>query len=231
VSGRPGTAPRTRLNGRLLQARREELGLSRSELADATGMTPSTIRGLEGEGTESLIPLQMLDRLGVALAVESQALLTSAGQTGKRAEAETADDAATVGALLADERRLVRRADICSVLGWPAARLDRAVEALECQLTGTGMVVHHLRSELSIRREAETVSSDQLADLAARQRRTRGLQVGDARFLYKLICDGRTEGSLQTLERVAVARLTAAGLVARSPELTASARIQRALLR
>jgi transcriptional regulator with XRE-family HTH domain len=198
------------LNRRLIAARRAMLGLSRYELAQASGLTTGTLEHIENRGTHDNLQLDSAVKLAAALGIPIADLL----QPARTGPAAIRGDAA-VEALLAEQRRPIPAEDLAATLGWTLARTLAALRTLDRRLAGTGQALQRLPVHRYALVPAMTaVSQSQRRDAARRQLRT--LDVDTARVLHRIVCGPRQDRRWNAYtddDRRPVAQLVNLGLV------------------
>lgn len=127
------------LNRRLIATRRAALGLSRHDLAQASGLATGAIEHIETNGTHDDLQLTVAVQLAGALGVAIPDLLQP---TAPNPPAACRDIA--VEALLAEQSEPLSAEEIARTLEWTLARTLAALRALERRLDGTGQSLQHL---------------------------------------------------------------------------------------
>jgi transcriptional regulator with XRE-family HTH domain len=127
------------LNRRLIATRRATLGLSRHDLAQATGLATGTIEHIETNGSHGDLQLSSAVQLAGALGVALADLLQPPGP----ARSATSGDVA-VEALLAEQRQPLTAEELADALDWTLARTLAALRALQRRLVGTGQALQHI---------------------------------------------------------------------------------------
>ena len=198
------------LNRRLIAARRAALGLSRYELAQASGLPTGTLEHIENRGIHDNLQLDAAVKLATALGIPIADLL----QRERPGPAAIRGDV-TVEALLAEQRRPIPAEDLAATLGWTPARTLAALRALDRRLDGTGQALQRLPVHRYALVPAMTaISQRQRRDGARRQLRT--LDVDTARVLHRLVCGPRQDHRWSAYtddDRRHVAQLVNLGLV------------------
>ena len=198
------------LNGRLIADRRAVLGLSRHELAQASGMAAGTLAHIENHGIHDNLQLDSAVKIAAALGIDIADLLERA----RPGTAAIRGDVA-VEALLAQERRAIPAEDLAATLGWTLARTLAALRALDRRLSGTGQALQRLPvHRYGLVPAMTAVSRRQRRDTARRQLRT--LDVDTARVLHRIVCGQRQDRRWNAYtddDRRHVAHLVNVGLV------------------
>ena len=127
------------LNRRLIADRRAALGLSRYELAHASGLTTGTLEHIENHGIHDNLQLDSAVKLAAALGTDIADVLLREhpGPAAKRGDV-------AVEALLAEQRRPIPAEDLAATLGWTLARTLAALRTLDRRLSGTGQALQRL---------------------------------------------------------------------------------------
>lgn len=198
------------LNRRLIADRRAALGLSRYELAQASGLTTGTLEHIEHRGTHDNLQLDSAVKLAAALGVPVADLL----QRERPGPAAIRGDVA-VEALLAEQRRPIPAEDLAATLGWTLARTLAALRALDHRLSGTGQALQRLPPHRYALVPAATGLTPVQRRDAGRQE-LRRLDVATAKVLHRVVCGPRQARSWNAYteeERPHLARLISLELV------------------
>lgn len=193
----------------LIRRRRRELGLSLREVARHVSVSAAVIERLEDGTNHNDLPLALVAALADTLAIPRQDIWAQPHP----ADTDTADDAATVGALLAETGVLTPREALADALAWPLDRLDTALKELDQRLRPLGWMLHHLNGDVDIRRHPGAASPEQIQTLLRHHQARRSLKLSEARLLYRIL-DGLNEQHISSNnDRVALGRLQNAGLL------------------
>ena len=201
-----------RLDTALIRRRRAKLGLSARAVASELGITGAGYTAIEsGLGNQS-IDLGTLVRLSSALGLSVGELLG----TPPTPTEEEADDAAALGALLLTLGERTPVGSLLEALEWTLERLHAAERGLSGGLARVGMRIHRSNSSLAIV-PGVTAVADEARVRAVRQGMARNhVSLQEARMLRHIVA-GDTPTQPSNPERVALAVLINAGLVAFEP--------------
>jgi transcriptional regulator with XRE-family HTH domain len=198
------------LNRRLIATRRAALGLSRHDLAQATGLAASAIEHIETNGTHDNLHLTAAIQLAGALGIGIADLLQPTVQQPTVGRGDIA-----VEALLAEQRRPLSAEDIARILDWTLRRTLAALRALEHRLDGTGQALQHLPfHRCALVPAATALTTTQRRDAGRRQ--LQRLDVATARVLHRVVCGPRQYrrwNAYSDDERPHLAQLISLGLV------------------
>jgi transcriptional regulator with XRE-family HTH domain len=198
------------LDRRLIASRRAALGLSRHDLAQATGLATGAIEHIETRGRHDDLQLSAAIQLAAALAIPIADLLQPAQPDHAAIRGHTA-----VEALLAERRQPTAAEDLAATLGWTLARTLAALRALDRRLSGTGQALQRLPvHRYALVPAMNAVSQSQRRDAARRQ--LRRLDVATARVLHRIVCGARQDrrwNAYTNVDRRHLAQLVNLGLV------------------
>lgn len=172
------------LNRRLIASRRAALGLSRYDLAQASGLATGAIEHIETNGTHDDLQLTAAVQLAEALGVAIADLLQPSTPT----PAGAARGDVAVEALLAEQRRPLSAEDIARILEWTLRRTLAALRTLERRLHGTGQAPMH---RYALVPAATALTATERRDAGRHQ--LRRLDVATARVLYRIVCGPRQD--------------------------------------
>lgn len=127
-----------RVNADLMRRRRRELGMSERDLAAAAGVSKMYVRHLESGGGDAQVTMEVLRRMGRALAVSSGDLLEHP------AIERSVNDVSTVGAMLTELVEPTPPAVLSSVLGWGLERTEAALTGLEATAPSVGLALQRI---------------------------------------------------------------------------------------
>ena len=130
------------MNGRLIEGRRLELGLSRGDVSKSSGLSWAMLTALEHAGEP---PFLNPPRAG---SLKSSAIDLNTIAGGALASPAASDDV-RLEALLAGTREAHSEAELAFAMQWPLQRVIDAIERLDQRLTPTGQAVQ--RRETGIR--------------------------------------------------------------------------------
>lgn len=197
------------LDAALIRRRRRELGLSLRGVARHLNVSAAVIERIEEGINHNDLPLALAAALADTLAIPRQHIWAQPHP----ADTDTADDAATVGALLAETGVLTPREALADALTWPLHRVDAALEQLDQHLRPLGWTLHHLKGDVDIRRHPGAANPEQIQTLLRHHHARRSLTRSEARLLYRIL-GGLTEQRISSNnDRVALGRLQNAGLL------------------
>ncbi len=186
------------VNVELITRRRVALGLSRHDLARASGLSWQALLKLEESGwTDGTHTLNTLRAIAQALGLDPADLLKR-----KRHQATQEPDAKTVGAALAFNPDGLQDDVLARALDWPADRVQDAIAALAQQLPAVGQTVRHVHGHTQLVPANLTLDTRRLDALA---RATRPLGHDHARVLLKTLRGTRRENrweNFTTADRV-----------------------------
>jgi transcriptional regulator with XRE-family HTH domain len=175
------------LNRRLIATRRATPGLSRHDLAQATGLATGTIEHIETNGSHDDLQLSSAVQLAGALGVALADLLQPPGPAPSAASGDVA-----VEALLAEQRQPLTAEELADALDWTLARTLAALRALQRRLAGTGQALQHIPTHrYALVRDATALTAAQRRDAGRRQ--LRRLDVATARVLHRIVCGPRQD--------------------------------------
>jgi transcriptional regulator with XRE-family HTH domain len=198
------------LNRRLIATRRAALGLSRYDLAQASGLATGAIEHIETNGTHDNLQLTAAIQLAGALGIAIADLLQP---TARKPTVGRGDIA--VEALLAEQRRPLSAEDIARILDWTLRRTLAALRALERRLDGTGQALQHLPiHQYALVPAATALTTAQRRDAGRRQ--LDRLDVATAQVLHRVVRGPRQDrrwNAYSDDERPHVAKLISLGLV------------------
>lgn len=157
----------------LIRQRRQELKLTRRDLADQTGLSWAAIEDLEERGYQPDLTLTSLARLAAALAVTPVQLLASS-EPG-----DATPDAAQLGALLYRHADGLQTHALQTAMGWSAERLEHATANLEARLADCGLGL--ARGTQFLRLTSAAVDSTEI------ERRLAPLDIEHARVLLDVV--------------------------------------------
>lgn len=128
--------PAKLLDGSQVQARRVALGLTVPALASQLGLSVDVVRAIEGGATGRVVslPLDVLLRLSQTLQLAVAELFT----TDEHDRVAPGDDDRAVEAALLAYGNTVTTDMLAEALNWSYGRLERALQALDRRLQGTG---------------------------------------------------------------------------------------------
>jgi transcriptional regulator with XRE-family HTH domain len=150
------------LNVALISRRRIDLGLSRHDLARASGLSWRALLELEASSwTDGSHTLTTLRALAGALGLEPADLLE---QSNGAVPADP--DAKIVGAVLAQHPPGLHDAVLARTLGWPAPRVRDALHALAEQLPSIGQTLRQLHGHNQLTPAHTSLDTEQLEELA-----------------------------------------------------------------
>ena len=154
------------LNRRLIADRRAALGLSRYELAQASGLATGTLEHIENHGTHDNLQLDSAVKLAAALGIDIADLLLREHPGPAAIRGDVA-----VEALLAEQRRPIPAEDLAATLGWTLrAHARRAARARPPPLRDrTSAPTPSRRTDTRSSPHATAVSDSQRRDAARRQ--------------------------------------------------------------
>lgn len=192
---------------------RLQAGLSTRCLGRLTGVSATTIRGIEDGSNHEQLPLLLVARLADALDVTPQELFA-------RPPIEPAlagGDDRVVEAALQCRSGVTSAYDLATCLGWTLDKVVRALDVLDRRLDGTGTRLHRNSwQQRAIRPSTELLSDDQQRALHRLGPSHRGLTQSSARLLLAAArgeLDDRWLKTASNSERVALQSLLKQRLV------------------
>lgn len=198
----------TLLDHDLARRRRQDLALTERELARLLGVGGAVVRGLEQGRNHETLPLGLLARWAELLGVQLALLLT---EPDGEVQPTEPDDAAAIGMLLAEADRLIALDALADALDWSLERVRTAVADLAGRTAGVGLVVHRLNNDVALRPAA--TRGDEVKELLRVHQARRGLQLTEAKVLYRVMRGTLELNHLGNADRVALGRLQRAGIV------------------
>jgi transcriptional regulator with XRE-family HTH domain len=126
------------VNGLLITERRVAAGLTIRLLAERLGVDARSLEDLERAWGDR-VSVHLLERVCTALDLDPAEVLAPPS-----AAPPAATDDRKVEAALAEHGGVLTRDDLAAALGWPLARLERALLALAHQLRPTGLRLHRV---------------------------------------------------------------------------------------
>lgn len=200
----------------LLVARRRSMGLSREDVARASGLALTALERLERGDTGDAVTLGQLARVADCLGLDVRTLLPPNCQQGggvSGGEAPMARDVAHLACMLLVANASVSRDTAARGLGWDLIHLEKVLTALESesprlgvQLTRRGMTVRLVRTGDWERVAALSTQMRQHAIARATKART-------ARLVHAIIVD---DPDVATAPVQVITEARAGGMVASS---------------
>lgn len=213
------------LDTELLTRRRQTLRISVRGLADTLGVAMTVIVRLEEGTNHHDLPLHLVVRLAEALAIDVSHLIVRPNPDQPADEWDKPpepDDAATVGAVLAEADVLTPIDTIASALDWTLDRTEAALEELAGRAPAVGLQVHRLRGTVRLVADDAPCDPEHVEQLIRIHDARTGMHISQAQTLKKVI-DGADHRQLSSnADTVNVGRLRNAGYLTRdeTPELT-----------
>lgn len=168
------------LNGTLINRQRLVLGLTRHELAKASGVSWQTLEKLErSSGAEATVLLSTLRRVAHALGLKPTDLLADDDRAGG-----TPLDATVVGTVLATHAQGLTDDVLARALGWSTERVRDAIATLNEQLQTVGQTVRRVDGRSQLAPAKSTLHARQAQALA---RRSDPLDTDHARTLLRVL--------------------------------------------
>lgn len=168
------------LDGALITRQRIALGLTRHELARASGVSWQTLEMLERHGSvDGAVLLGTIRRVAYALGLKTSELLADDEPT-----AGAPPDATIVGTVLATHTRGLADDVIARALGWETERVRDAIATLTEQLQPVGQTLRRVDGRNQLAPTANQLDRHQAQELA---RRSHPLDPDHARVLLRVL--------------------------------------------
>lgn len=168
------------LNGTLINRQRLVLGLTRHELAKASGVSWQALEKLErSNSADATVLLSTLRRVAHALGLKPTDLLTDDTPAGS-----APPDATVIGTVLATHTQGFTDDVLARALGWPTERVRDAITTLTEQLQPVGQTVRRVDGHSQLAPAKSTLHARQAQALA---RRSNPLDADHARTLLRVL--------------------------------------------
>lgn len=196
-----------------LRNARIDAGITDSTLSGALGVAVNVIRSLEHGSDQCYLNLRFVRDLARALGVEPCDLFvdtTDPDRTAGSPDAVGVDDAATVGAVLAETAELTAVDTLASALGWTSSRTLIALDDLESRMVAVGQRLRWLHDS-HVEVCAATTPEGVSASLSGRSVAENGLRRREVALLAELV--ERPLHRVADIDKLTLRRLRLAGLI------------------
>jgi len=196
-----------RFDGERLRRRRIELGIAEDTLARSLGVTPTTLRHMEGANSANH-DLRFLTLYAERLGLHFTDLFQAPDDAPTDGGPVEVDDARRVGAALVAAGGELHADTLAEVLEWSPERARLAFDGLDRALRACGMRVVW-SGDAQVLLAAEDGEADTVARHVREHTRATGLKRADAVVLARLLDGPQTHTGTS---RVSLRRLVAAGI-------------------